>query len=179
MAIQSFSQFETKFLNFLHPANPYRKPIIITAGYVGLRIGKKVARYIRDHSLSRFIQSNHTITRKVCLAYRYLFPENSSRKYFLEVALPDNLSTTLIIETFLSTLPPALDEPARSDIEKVCITVIRVFFFVYCMDKAHRIVYEVIRRIPHRYAFPIALVFAPTGIYRETFSNGQYIEHRN
>lgn len=146
---------------------------------VGLHIGKYTARYMRDHSLDPLTRSNSAVIRTACRTYNYLFPAGSGRKYFMEVALADNFFMALQLEGFLHTMPRPLDEPIGSNIEEAILSVARVIFLVYCLDKIRQIVYKTLRWVPQRHIFNFALNFAPTGVYPVTLPNREVIQYRN
>ena len=179
MTIQPFHSFKIHFLNHLYPNQPYRGPIFIGTGLMGLWTGKYIARYIRDNNLNQFAHSNRAIVRTSYRIYNYLFPENSSRRYFMEVALPDNFWIGLQTEIFLQTLPRPLNEPVGSNIEEAILSIARVFFFVYCIDKTRQVVYKTLRSIPHHITWACAIALAPTGVYSITVPNGENFEFRN
>lgn len=176
--IQASIASRIKFLDPVRFGSPYRFPILATTTVIGFWIGKFAARYIRDHNPNRFSQSNWAIMRNAHRIYNHLFPINSARRYFIEVVLPDNFLLGLHIELHLHTMSYPIERPG-SVLDEVGNAILRTFFFACCLDKIRQIAYEIIRRIPSYYAFPFAVSYAPTGIYRETFPNGQYIDHRN
>lgn len=196
MTIQSFFRSNTGFFDTSYHSRTYQgstllfkrgplnrlfqqKPVIIGAGVIGLWIEKYTARYIRDHSLGQFAHSNSAVIRTACRTYNYLFPVGSTRKYFMEVALPDNFLSALQIEVFLHALPSPLDEPAGSDAEETILRIASVLFLVYCLDKVRQVAYKLLRSIPHHLTWAYAIALAPTGIYSIRLPNGEVFEFRN
>ncbi|MGL4540364.1 MAG: hypothetical protein ACRCU0_05245 [Candidatus Rhabdochlamydia sp.] len=169
-----------KFLDFIRYGKPYRFPIFFVTNLIGVRAGKEIARYVRDHNFNHFSHSDRAIIRNAYRIYNYLFPADSARKYFMEVALPDNFSSALIMEVHLHTMPYPIERPG-GNIEETILTVTRICLFIYCLDKVRRVIYKILSHIPHRMTWPyaVAVAVAPTGIYSIAVSNEENVEFRN
>lgn len=178
MTIHAFYPPRSRFLNPILVGRPYRYPIILITNLIGSSIGKEIARYIRDHNFDHFFHSNRAIIRNAYRIYHYLFPENSYRKYFMEVILPDNLSAALHIELHLRTSFPPFEQ-AETKIEEAIQTVARIFFFMYGIHRVRQIIYKILAWIPQRHVLAVAFGFAPTGIYLLELPNEEIREYRN
>ena len=154
-------------------------PVILVTFLIGLHAGKYIARYIRDHSLNQFTDSNSAVIRTACRTYHYLFPVDSSRKYFVEVALADNFFTALQMEIFFHSLPNPLDQSEGVNMDGAVVRVASVFLLAYCIDKIRLVVYKTLRWVPCNRVLSFALSFAPTGIYHFKRPNGEPFEFRN
>jgi len=164
MSVQPFSQPRIKFLDPVRFDSPYRLPIFAVTMSLGFWIGKYAARYVRDHNFHPLAQSNRSMIRNAYRIYNYLFPSGSGRRYFMEVALLDNLFTALHMEVHLHTLPCPIPREG-STIEEVIYSIARVCFLVYGIDKIRQIFYKVIRIFPYDITQATAVALAPTGIY--------------
>ena len=178
MTIQPFYQPRSNFLDPVRFGRPYRFHIFFVTNLIGVNIGKGISRYIRDHNSNQFFYSNRAVIRNAYRIYNYLFPENSHRRYFMEVILPDNLSIALHIEVYLRTAFRPFEQ-AETEMEEAILTVARIFFFVYGMHKIRQIIYKVLWAIPHHVTWACAIALAPTGVYSITVPNGEVFEFRN
>lgn len=165
MTIQSFSQSRIKLLDPLCFNKMHEGYKGLFINFIAACIQKKVARYIRDHNPNQFSHSNSTAIRRAHRIYNYLFPIGSHRKYFMEVALPDNFLTAFYLVII------SLSCPVKR-IHEVGIIILRTCFVAYFADRVRLIAYQI---IPHA----IGIEIAPTGIYRLTLPNGRIIEARN
>lgn len=178
MTIQTFYQPRSNFLDPVRFGRPYRYHIILITNLIGVNMGKGIARYIRDHNFHQFFHSNNVIIRNAYRIYHYLFPENSHRRYFMEVILPDSLSIALHMEVYLRTASRPFEQ-AETEIEEAILTVARIFFFMYGVHKVRQTIYKILAWIPQRHVLAVALSFAPTGIYLIEYPNGETREYRN
>lgn len=178
MTIQPFSQPRIKFLDTVRFNSPYRLHIFAVTMSSGVWIGKYAARYVRDHNFNQFAHSNSSVIRNAYHIYNYLFPNGSGRRYFMEVVLLDNLLTALHMEVHLHTMPYPIPREG-SNIEEIILSIARVCFLTYCIDKVRQIVYKTIRSIPHFVAQSLAISLAPTGFYSITFPDGGEVAFRN
>ncbi|MDR2539546.1 MAG: hypothetical protein LBC45_02905 [Chlamydiales bacterium] len=165
MPIQPFPQPRIKFLDPVRFDSPYRYPIFAMTMPLGVLIGKYAARYIRDHDFHRLAHSNSLVMRNVYRIYNYLFPIGSGRRYFIEVALLDNLFTALHMEVHLHTMMPYPIPREGNHIEEVILSIARVCFLSYFINKIRQIFYRVLRMIPHPIPQVFAITLAPTGVY--------------
>lgn len=178
MSVQPFSQPRIKFLDPVRFDSPYRYPIFTVTMPLGVGIGKYAARYVRDHNFDQFAQSNRSMIRNAYRIYNYLFPSGSGRRYFMEVALLDNLFTALHMEVHLHTMPYPIPREG-SNIEEVILSVARVCFLAYCIDKIRQIFYRVVRFFPYPITQAFAISLASTGIYSVIDLDGGRMEFRN
>lgn len=178
MSIQPFSQARIKFLDPVRFDSPYRLHIFAVTMSSGFWIGKYAARYIRDHNFNQFAQSNRSIIRNTYRMYNYLFPNGSGRRYFMEVALLDNLLNALHMEVHLHTMPYPIPREG-SNIEEVILSIARVCFLAYFIDKVRQIFYRVVRIFPYPITQAFAISLAPTGFYSITIPGGGGIEFRD
>lgn len=197
MSIQSFLKSSTGFFDDSYHARIYpdgttvffkqgpfmrlfqKGPVILGVFLAGLHVGKYIARHIRDHSLNQFANLDSAVIRNACRTYHYLFPAGSARKYFVEVALADNFFTALQLEILLHTLPRPLNDPVGSDMDEAILSVARVCFLAYCIDKVRLVVYKILLWVPSDITLAFALDFAPTGIYSVRQTSGERFEFRN
>ncbi|QZA59012.1 hypothetical protein [Candidatus Rhabdochlamydia porcellionis] len=52
-----------------------------------------------------------------------------------------------------------------SNIEEVILSIARMCFLAYCIDKVRQIFYRVVRIFPYPIAQSLAISLAPTGVY--------------
>lgn len=165
MNIQSFSQPRIKLLDPLCFDKMHEGCKGLFINFIAAYIQKKIARYIRDHNPNQFAYSNSIAIRRTHHIYNYLFPTGSHRKYFMEVAVPDNFLTAFYLVII------SLPYPAKR-IHEIGIIVLRTCFVAYFADRVRLIAYQI---IPH----DIGTEIAPTGIYRRMLPNGRIMEARN
>ena len=178
MVIKPFSQARIKFLDPVRFDSPYQVPIFAVTMPFGVWIGKYAARYIRDHNFNQLAQSNRSMIRNTYRMYNYLFPSGSGRRYFMEVALLDNLLTALHMEVHLHTMPYPIPREG-SNIEEVILSIARVCFLAYCINKIRQIFYRVVRIFPHPITQAFAISLAPTGVYSVIALDGGRMEFSN
>ena len=178
MVIKPFSQARIKFLDPVRFDSPYRLHIFAVTMSSGFWIGKYAARYIRDHNFNQFAHSNRSVIRNAYRIYNYLFPSGSGRRYFMEVALLDNFLNALHMEVHLHTMSYPIPREG-SNIEEVILSIARVCFLAYCIDKVRQVVYQTLRWVPCNRIASFAFNLAPTGIYHFRIPNEEPVEFRN
>jgi hypothetical protein len=177
-----FISFVNPPIKFLDGMTSFEKaylfPLFLGASLSWARVGKEIARYIRDHSFDHCSHSDRAIIRNVHRTYTYLFPAGTLRKYYMEVALPDNLFIALSIEAYLHMRSYPVKLPG-ANMKEILPIVMRIFLFVCLLEKGRQIAYKTLNYIPCDITRIFALMPAPTGVYPIISSNGETIEFKN
>ncbi|MGL4540362.1 MAG: hypothetical protein ACRCU0_05235 [Candidatus Rhabdochlamydia sp.] len=177
MSVIDFVNPPIKFLEGGCFGQTYLFSLFLGAGFSWARVGKEIARYIRDHNFDHFSRSDRAIIRNTHRTYTYLFPAGSTRKYCMEVALPDNLFLALSVETYLRMRSYPVKLP-KGNMEEILPIVMRIFLFIFCWAVVRQIIYKALNYIPCDITRIFAVVVAPTGVY-EISSDGKTVEFKN
>lgn len=132
--------------------------ILFITHMIGTYSGKKIARYIRDHNPNRFAHSNTTFVRTIHRIYSCFFPEDTKRKHFIEVSLPDNFSMGFHTIFLLCLITKPFDEGEASTAMQLTTISINSLILTYFIGRIRKTLAEIL-------PFPFDASFGPTGFY--------------